>query len=66
MKNALGWLWILLLATLLNLVAMRPGHRAGELPRVTDIGERSAQIRVPFPFGNVAAEFERINAMLGE
>jgi len=66
MKHALGWLWVLLLVTLLNLVATRPSHRAGELPRVADLREHPVSISMPFPFGGMNAELNRISAMLDE
>jgi len=60
--KSLGWVWILLLAALLNLAAAHP--RRGKLPTVDRLSENPVSISAPFPFTNVAAELNRINAAL--
>lgn len=58
----MSWVWVLLAAALLNLVAAHPRH--GRLPSVDELSAAPVTISAPFPFGNVAAKFNRINTML--
>ncbi len=60
--KSLGWVWILLLVALLNLVTAHPHH--GRLPTVAQLSENPVSISVPFPFGNVATGLNRINVVL--